>query len=82
MEILPKGAILSIDLACALAVCCFNDGASSLTAVANRLEVQSTPLSQKHLKRKDYKRLSRSKHGKSEKAKKHRRAVREKKEGI
>ena len=73
---------VSIDLACALAVCSFNDGASSLTAIASRLGVQSTPLSQHHLRKKDYKRLSRSKYGKSEEAKKHRRAARKKRKGL
>ena len=61
-------------------MCSFKDGASLLTAIASRLGVQSTPLSQHHLRKKDYKRLSRSKYGKSEEAKKHRRAAR-KKEG-
>ena len=73
--------LVSIDLACVLAVCCFNDRASSLTAIANQLGVQSTPLAKCHL-RKDYMRLGRSKYGKIQEAKKRKRAVRKKERDL
>ena len=43
---------VGIDIACALAVCSFNDGASSLATVATRLELDPSPLSQHFLKKK------------------------------
>lgn len=71
-----------MELACALAVYCFNEGASSLTVIANRLGVQSTPLSQHHLRKKKCTKDLISRYGKSEEAKQHRRAARKKRKGL
>ena len=81
----PKELFLGkvgIDIACALAVCSFNDGASSLATVATRLELDPSPLSQHFLKKKDLKRIKDSKYKTSEKGKKQRRAARRKRKGF
>ena len=59
----PKDVYLGrvgVDIACAVAVCCFNDGLSSLAAVSSRLGLEPSPLSKQFLKRKDIKELKRA----------------------
>ena len=78
----PKELFLGktgIDVACALAICSFNDGASSLASIATRLQLDPSPLSQHYLKKKDLRRIRDSKYKMSETGKKHRRAARRRK---
>ena len=56
----PKELFLEktgVATACSLAVCSFNDGASSLVAVSDRLQLAPTPLAKIFLKQKDKKRI-------------------------
>lgn len=72
MEVSPKELFLGkmgMQTACSLAVCCFNDGASSLATLRNRLQLEPTPLLKVALKRKDRKRLAESQYKASEGAK-------------
>ena len=73
---------IGVETACSLAVCCFNDGASSLAAVSNRLQLAPTPLSKTYLKGKDIKRLRESQYKDSEDAKKLSRLARRKRKGL
>ena len=81
----PKTLFLgkaSVDTACALAVCCFNDGSSSLTAIADRLGLQSSPLCQHYLQSKDLQRITGSKYKASETAKQLQSKARRKRKGL
>ena len=81
----PKELFLgkaNIEIACALAVCNFNDGASSLIRVAERLELEPTPLCKDFLQAKDIKRIEKSKYKNSDRAKYLRRAARRKRKGF
>ena len=55
-----------VETACALAVCCFNDGSSSLAAISDRLQLSPSPLSKSFLRRKDLKRVKESEYKMSE----------------
>ena len=71
-----------VETACALAVCCFNDGSSSLTAISDRLQLTPSPLSKSFLRKKDLKRLKKSEYNMSEGGKKLRRLARRKRKGL
>ena len=58
-----------MDIACALAVCVFNDGALSLHAIAQRLGWSLTANSKHALKARDTMRIKRSKYKAGEKGK-------------
>ena len=58
------------------------DGSSSLAAVSSRLGLESSPLSKQFLKRKDIKRIKKSKYKSSECAMKLRRLARRKRKGL
>ena len=68
-----------VEIACDLAVCCFNDGASSLAAITDTLHLNPTALSKAFLKRKDIKRLGSSEYNE---AKKLRRLARRRRKGL
>ena len=59
-----------VQTACAMAVCCYNDGSSSLAAISAKLLLSPSPLSKSFLKRKDLKRVRESEYKASEAAKK------------
>ena len=69
----------SVQTACALAVCCFYDGSSSLAAISNKLLLSPSPLSKSFLKRKDLIRVKESEYKVSEGAKK---LARRKRKGL
>ena len=71
-----------VETACALAVCIFNDGASSLSALSDCLGLHPTNLARAHLKKKDKKRLAESEYKSIEGAKKLRRFARRKRKGL
>ena len=71
-----------VEIACALAVCCFNDGASSLAAITDTLHLNPTALSKAFLKRKDIKRLGSSEYKTTDEAKKLRRLARRRRKGL
>jgi len=71
-----------VETACTLAVCCFNDGSSSLAAISDRLQLSPSPLSKSFLRRKDLKRVKESEYKMSEGAKKLRRWARRKRKGL
>lgn len=71
-----------MEVACALAVCSFNDGISSLLSLASRLHMHPTPFYTNFLRQKDKKRAKNSVHKTSEDAKKKRRALRQKQKGL
>ena len=69
----PKELFLGrtgVKTAWALAVCCFNDGSSSLAATSDRLLLSPSLLSKSFLKKKDLKRVKKSEYKVSEGAKK------------
>ena len=70
-----------VEIACALAVCCFNDGASSLAALTDTLHLNPTALPKAFLKRKDIKRLGSSEYKATDEAKKLRRLARRRRKG-
>jgi hypothetical protein len=70
VEVLPKGTVPGVETACSLAVCSFNDGASSLVVFSDRLQLAPTPLAKIFLKQKDKKRIAESEYKDSEEAKK------------
>ena len=81
----PKTLFLGrvgVELACALAVCTFNDGISSLATVSKKLKLNPTPLCESSLKRRDKKRLKCAVYKDSDKAKKQRRVARRIKKGL
>ena len=68
----PKELFLgksNAEIACALAVCNFNDGASSLVSVTESLNLKSTSLCTHFLNSKDVKRVQKSKYKNTERAK-------------
>ena len=76
------GVQTGVQTACALAVCCFNDGSSSLAAISDRLLLSPSLLSKSFLKKKDLKRVKKSEYEVSEGAKKVRRLARRKRKGY
>ena len=81
----PKELFLgkvSVDTACAMAVCSFNDGATSLSTIASRRGLEPSPFCDHHLKRKDAQRIRGSKYKSSRRAKELRRASRRKRKGL
>ena len=65
----PKELFLgksNVEIACALAVCNFNDGASSLVSVTESLNLKSTSLCTHFLNSKDVKRVQKSKYKNTE----------------
>lgn len=72
----------NIEIACALAVCSFNDGASSLVRVVKRLELNPTAMCTHFLNYKDTKRIQKSKYKNSVRAKYLRRRARRKRKGF
>ena len=61
----PKEVFLGrvgVDIACALAVTCFNDGASSLSKLTDLLHLKPTPLSRNFLRKKDSIRIRESRY--------------------
>ena len=73
---------VGVDIAAALAVSCFNDGASSLARLPQLLDLMPTPVCVQFLSKKDKKRLRESKYKMSENAKKRHRACRRKRKGL
>ena len=71
-----------VQIACSLAVCCFNDGSSSLGAISDRLQLSPTALSKSFLKKKYLKRVKGSEYKVSEGAKKLRRMARRRRKGL
>ena len=81
----PKKVFLGrdgVETACALTVCTFNDGASSLTEVAKRLKLQPQLFSRSFLAAKDKRRLINSKTKAREKTKAGRRRRRRIRKGL
>ena len=81
----PKELFLgktSVDIACALAVSCFNDGASSLHAITDDLHLQPSPFCKNFLRSKDMRRIKHSEYKESAKGKELRRAARRKRKGL
>ena len=81
----PKVVFLGkdgVETACALAVCCFNDGAISLASISRRLGLGTTPLSEHFLLEKDISRIQKSKYKSGEDGKKLRRLARRKRKGL
>ena len=74
--------ISNVEIGCALAVCNFNDGASSLVSVTESLNLKSTSLCTHFLNSKDVKRIQKSKYKNTERAKYLRRAARRKRKGF
>jgi hypothetical protein len=62
-----------VETACSLAVCVFNDGANSLSALSDRLQLDPTDLARTLLRKKDKRRLAESEYKDTEGAKKLRR---------
>ena len=73
---------ISVDTACAMPVCSFNDGATSLSTIASRLGLEPSPFCEHHLKRKDAQRIQGSKYKSSQRAKKLRRVSMRKRKGL
>lgn len=71
-----------VEIACSLAVCCFNDGASSLATIAETLHLNPTALPKAYLKRKDTVRLTKYEYKATGEAKKLRRRSRRRRKGI
>ena len=71
-----------VETACALAVCCFNDGAISLAFISRCLGLETTPLSEYFLLDKDISEIQKSKYKSSEDGKKLRRLSRQKRKGL
>ena len=81
----PKELFLgksNVEIACALAVCNFNDGASSLVSVTESLNLKSTSLCTYFLNSKDVKRIQKSMYKNTERAKYLRRAAWRKRKGF
>ena len=72
----------NVEIACALAVCTFNDGALSAMKVAERLELDTTPLCRDFLQAKDLRRIEKSKYKNSARAKYLRRKARRRRKGL
>ena len=72
----------NVELACALAVMCFNNGSASLANVCDTLKIPSTEYRQRYLRKKDRARVRRSILKSSTKGKKARRAARRRKKGY
>ena len=73
---------LAVEFACALAVCIFNDGVSSLAGFSEKLQLLPSPFCQSHFKHKDKRRLKSAIHRDSEQVKQQRRVVRCKRKGL
>ena len=71
-----------VQTACAMAVCCYNDGSSSLAAISAKLLLSPSPFSKSFLKRKDLTRVRESEYKASEAAKKLRRKGLDGREGV
>ena len=72
----------SVELACALAVMCFNDGSVSLANVSDRLKIPSSERRRRFLQKKDRRRVRRSVRKCSAKGKMARRAARRRRKGY
>lgn len=73
---------LAIDTACAIAVCIFNDGITSLQSVSDSMGLQPTKRCQTVLRSKDYSRIKKSDYKASDRYKKLRKASRAKRKGF
>ena len=71
-----------VETACSLAVCMSNDGASSLAAISDRLQLRPTALAKTFLKKKDVKRVVESEYKASEGTKSRRKLARKKRKGL
>ena len=81
----PKELFLgktSVDTACAMAVCCFNDGALSLRCIAHRLQLETSKFCDRTPSQKDKKRINNSRYKFTEVAKNLRKRVRWKRKGL
>ena len=72
----------SVDIACAMAVCRFNDVTLSLQSIAHRLELETSPFCGQVLRRKDKRRVQGSQYKATEAAKKLRKRARRKRKGL
>ena len=73
---------VGVDIACALAVCSFNDGVSSLSSLSSQLELEPTPFCTGFLKEKDKRRVKTSVYKNTDEAQKNRRAARRRRKGL
>ena len=84
-KLCPKELFLgktSVDTACAMAVCRFNDGALSLRSIAHRLQLETSTFCDHTLTQKDKQRISNSRYKCTEAAKRLRKRARRKRKGL
>ena len=71
-----------MEFACAIAVCIFNDGVTSLSKFSEKLKLDPTPFCNSFLKHKDQQRIKSAVHRDKEATKKQRRIVQRKRKGL
>ena len=84
-KLCPKELFLgrmAVEIACALAVCRFNDGATSLYDISKRLDLDPSYLCKLSLQQKDLQRIEKADYKSSEHYKKLRRRARAKRKGF
>ena len=84
-KLCPKELFLgrmAVDTACAIAVCRFNDGATSLYDISKRLELEPSPTCKVLLQQKDLQRIERADYKSSEHYKTLRKTARAKRKGF
>ena len=72
----------AVEVACALAVCQWNDGRSSYQAIAKRLGAAITPSSAGHLQQRDIARMKKARYRVTDRAKALRRRARRMRKGL
>ena len=72
----------AVEVACALAVCQWNDGHSSYQAIAKRLGAANTPSSAGHLQQRDIARMKKARYRVTDRAKTLRRRARRMRKGL
>ena len=73
---------MAVEIACALAVCRFNDGATSLYDISKRLDLDPSYLCKLSLQQKDLRRIEKADYKSSEHCKKLRRRAGAKRKGF
>jgi hypothetical protein len=84
-KLCPKELFLgkeSVDIACSIAVCRFNDGACALLCLSKRIELTTSHFCRHVLRKRDRLRVQKSKYKSSERGKAFRRRARKKRKGI
>ena len=84
-KLCPKELFLgreSVDIACSIAVCRFNDGAFALLSLAKKLELTSSRFCKQTLRRKDKLRIQKAKYKSSERGRTLWKKARKKRKGL